>query len=115
MNEAKVGGSNFFGTLYADPARLRQFLSAMTGLSIASALAIVRGPSIGAADAVCRSATTAAGSWITWHRVGRLAKDFGLDLDDPQKRLWLWLHLTTMDLMSQTTLRTRRHDGGDAP
>ena len=39
------------------------------------------------------------------YRVARLAKDFILDLDDPQKRLWLWLRLTTMDLMSQTTLR----------
>jgi hypothetical protein len=32
------------------------------------------------------------------YRVSRLAKDFSLDLDDPQKRLWLWLRLTTMDL-----------------
>jgi hypothetical protein len=32
------------------------------------------------------------------YRVSRLAKDFNLDLDDPQKRLWLWLRLTTMDL-----------------
>lgn len=32
------------------------------------------------------------------YRVARLAKDFDLDLDDPQKRLWLWLRLTTLDL-----------------
>ncbi|MCU1565980.1 MAG: PucR family transcriptional regulator [Pseudarthrobacter sp.] len=32
------------------------------------------------------------------YRVSRLAKDFDLDLADPQKRLWLWLRLTTMDL-----------------
>ncbi|MCU1517650.1 MAG: PucR family transcriptional regulator [Pseudarthrobacter sp.] len=32
------------------------------------------------------------------YRVTRLAKDFNLDLADPQKRLWLWLRLTTMDL-----------------
>jgi sugar diacid utilization regulator len=32
------------------------------------------------------------------YRVTRLAKDFGLDLDDPQQRLWLWLRLTTIDL-----------------
>ncbi|MGO4856561.1 PucR family transcriptional regulator [Arthrobacter sp. 2MCAF14] len=32
------------------------------------------------------------------YRISRLAKDFALDLDDPQKRLWLWLRLTTMDL-----------------
>ncbi|MDR6414963.1 helix-turn-helix domain-containing protein [Pseudarthrobacter sulfonivorans] len=32
------------------------------------------------------------------YRVSRLAKDFDLDLEDPQKRLWLWLRLTTMDL-----------------
>ncbi len=35
------------------------------------------------------------------YRVARLAKDFNLDLDDPQKRLWLWLRLTTMDLAPQ--------------
>lgn len=35
------------------------------------------------------------------YRVSRLAKDFNLDLDDPQKRLWLWLRLTTMDLAPQ--------------
>lgn len=32
------------------------------------------------------------------YRVGRLAKDFEIDLDDSQRRLWLWLRLTTMDL-----------------
>ncbi|WP_442544304.1 PucR family transcriptional regulator [Arthrobacter sp. KN11-1C] len=35
------------------------------------------------------------------YRISRLAKDFGLDLDDPQKRLWLWLRLTTMDLAAE--------------
>ena len=35
------------------------------------------------------------------YRVARLAKDFDLDLDDPQKRLWLWLRITTMDLVSK--------------
>jgi hypothetical protein len=39
QNEAKVGES-FFATLYADPARLRQFLQAMTGISMGAALAI---------------------------------------------------------------------------
>jgi len=41
QNEAKRG-ENFFATLYADPARLKQFLSAMTGISmgIAKALAL---------------------------------------------------------------------------
>jgi hypothetical protein len=33
QNEAKTGG-DLFGTLYSDPERLRQFLSAMTGLSL---------------------------------------------------------------------------------
>jgi len=33
QNEAAEGGENFFGTLYSDPARLKQFLSAMTGIS----------------------------------------------------------------------------------
>lgn len=32
------------------------------------------------------------------YRVARLAEDFNLDLADPQKRLWLWLRVTTMDL-----------------
>ena len=31
QNEAKEGGEDVFATLYADPARLKQFLSAMTG------------------------------------------------------------------------------------
>lgn len=39
QNEAKRG-ENFFAKLYADPARLRQFLSAMTGLSAGAAQAI---------------------------------------------------------------------------
>ncbi|HVG99619.1 MAG TPA: methyltransferase [Miltoncostaeaceae bacterium] len=33
QNEAKGGGAPFFEALYADPARLREFLHAMTGLS----------------------------------------------------------------------------------
>jgi hypothetical protein len=33
QNEAKRGGDDFFGALYADPRRLREFLSAMSGLS----------------------------------------------------------------------------------
>ncbi len=41
QNEAKTG-SDFFGALYADPARLRQFLHAMTGLSMGSAIAIAQ-------------------------------------------------------------------------
>jgi hypothetical protein len=39
QNEAKSGG-NFFQTLYADPERLENFLSAMTGLSLGAARAI---------------------------------------------------------------------------
>jgi hypothetical protein len=39
QNEAKSGG-NFFETLYADPERLENFLSAMTGLSLGAARAI---------------------------------------------------------------------------
>ncbi|SED80003.1 Sugar diacid utilization regulator [Arthrobacter alpinus] len=35
------------------------------------------------------------------YRLTRLAADFGLDLDDPHKRLWLWLRLVTMDLASR--------------
>ncbi|WP_238703277.1 PucR family transcriptional regulator [Arthrobacter sp. TS-15] len=35
------------------------------------------------------------------YRVARLAGDFNLDLADPQKRLWLWLRLTTMDLAAK--------------
>ena len=41
QNEVKTG-SDFFGALYADPARLRQFLHAMTGLSMGSAIAIAQ-------------------------------------------------------------------------
>ncbi|MDX6555312.1 MAG: hypothetical protein QOD86_1507 [Miltoncostaeaceae bacterium] len=39
QNELKVGGG-FFDTIYADPARLAQFLAGMTGISRGSALAI---------------------------------------------------------------------------
>jgi hypothetical protein len=40
QNEAKHGGEDLFGTLYSDPKRLEQFLSAMTGLSFGIAHAI---------------------------------------------------------------------------
>ena len=39
QNEAKVG-EDFFGVLYSDPARLREFAQAMTAISMASAIAI---------------------------------------------------------------------------
>jgi hypothetical protein len=39
QNEAKAGG-DVFATLYADPQRLRQFLAAMSGISMGSAIAI---------------------------------------------------------------------------
>jgi hypothetical protein len=41
QNEAKSGG-DFFAALYQDPDRLRDFAHAMTGISIASAIAIAR-------------------------------------------------------------------------
>jgi hypothetical protein len=41
QNEAKTGG-NFFEVLYRDPARLREFLRAMTAFSAGSALAIAQ-------------------------------------------------------------------------
>jgi hypothetical protein len=41
QNEAKTGG-DFFSVLYEDPARLRQFLQAMTGLSLGTATALAR-------------------------------------------------------------------------
>ena len=40
QNEAKAGEMPFFEALYADPARLQQFLGAMTGLSHGANLAI---------------------------------------------------------------------------
>ena len=42
QNEVKTGGPGLFEALYADPARLREFLSAMTGLSHAGNMAIAR-------------------------------------------------------------------------
>ena len=33
QNELRSGGASLFETLYADPARLKQFLFAMTGIS----------------------------------------------------------------------------------
>ena len=41
QNEAKQG-ENFFARLYEDPARLRQFLQAMTGISLGAARAIAQ-------------------------------------------------------------------------
>jgi len=40
QNEARSGGTPVFETLYADPARLREFLKAMSGISRSTALAI---------------------------------------------------------------------------
>jgi hypothetical protein len=40
QNEVRTGGAPLFETLYADPARLRSFLAAMTGISRGAALAI---------------------------------------------------------------------------
>ena len=40
QNEAKHGGAGLFETLYAEPARLKQFLAAMTGLSRGGNIAI---------------------------------------------------------------------------
>jgi hypothetical protein len=42
QNEVKGGGEDFFGTLYADPERLRGFLRAMTGVSLGPANAIAK-------------------------------------------------------------------------
>jgi precorrin-6B methylase 2 len=42
QNEIRHGGDDFFATLYGDPARLRQFLSGMTGLSAGAARAIAQ-------------------------------------------------------------------------
>jgi len=42
QNEAKSGGPGLFETLYADPARLQQFLAAMTGISHGANMAIAR-------------------------------------------------------------------------
>ncbi|HZU96892.1 MAG TPA: methyltransferase [Planctomycetota bacterium] len=41
QNESKAGG-DIFGQLYSDPARLRGFLAAMTGVSMGSAMAIAQ-------------------------------------------------------------------------
>jgi precorrin-6B methylase 2 len=42
QNEAKSGGPGLFETLYADPARLKGFLAAMTGISHGANLTIAR-------------------------------------------------------------------------
>ncbi len=42
QNEARVGGQSFFAALYAEPARLKEFLAAMTGLSRPANVAIAR-------------------------------------------------------------------------
>jgi len=40
QNEAKGGGEDFFAAIYADPARLKGFLEAMSGISLGAAIAI---------------------------------------------------------------------------
>jgi hypothetical protein len=40
QNEVRTGGPGLFETLYSDPAKLKEFLSAMTGLSMGAAMAI---------------------------------------------------------------------------
>jgi hypothetical protein len=42
QNEVKAGGPGMFETLYAEPARLKQFLEAMTGISRGANMAIAR-------------------------------------------------------------------------
>lgn len=42
QNELKASGTGFFETVYAEPARLEQFLGAMTGVSHGANLAIAR-------------------------------------------------------------------------
>jgi hypothetical protein len=42
QNEVKGGGAGLFDTLYADPARLKQFLAAMSGISRGANMAIAR-------------------------------------------------------------------------
>lgn len=42
QNELKGGGTGLFETLYADPARLKEFMAAMTGVSRGANLAIAR-------------------------------------------------------------------------
>jgi hypothetical protein len=42
QNELKSGGPGMFETLYADPARLKQFLAAMTGISHGANMTIAR-------------------------------------------------------------------------
>jgi hypothetical protein len=42
QNEVKAGGPGIFETLYADPARLKLFLAAMTGISHGANMAIAR-------------------------------------------------------------------------
>jgi hypothetical protein len=42
QNEVKGGGPGLFETLYAEPARLKEFLSAMTGVSRGANMAIAR-------------------------------------------------------------------------
>ncbi len=42
QNEVKSGGPGLFETLYADPARLKEFLAAMTGLSHGANLTIAK-------------------------------------------------------------------------
>ena len=57
QNEVRGGGQPIFETLYADPARLKGFLQAMTGISHGSALAIAAKFPFGDYKIVCDAGT----------------------------------------------------------
>jgi hypothetical protein len=53
QNELKYGGHSFFEALYGDPARLEQFMHAMSGLSLGPAHALADAFDFGRYETVC--------------------------------------------------------------
>ena len=64
QNEAKGGGQPFFAALYADPARLKEFLGAMTGLQPSRQYRHCQEVSLGQLQELC-------GHWHGPRRSGR--------------------------------------------
>ena len=60
QNECKGGGENVFAAVYANPERLRRFLSAMSGISAGAAQAIAADPNVVTLETLIRLFPVAA-------------------------------------------------------
>jgi hypothetical protein len=82
QNEVRGGGQPIFETLYADPARLKIFLKAMTGISHGSALAIAAKFPFGNYEIVCDVGTAQGDTAAQIALAHPHLKVFGFDLPE---------------------------------